>query len=419
MKKLIAVLAGVLLLLPSLTMALEPFNKDLRYGMTKNAEVKRMQEFLRDEGLYKGAITGNYYALTRDAIRKYQKNNGLKVTGLFDKVTRSKVNEMGVVVNDEVSPTPVVDNSLSIPLGWISNGDGTFSSPSTYQTQPSVVYNSQPVVNTPSVNNNQPVVTQPTQPSNSSSEVKMTNPQSPTSMPTTTPTSTPMMVVLNSTILNQSRTPYPSYYPFYYYVNCSPTSTDNRFDINVFDNSLDIQSVITSKTYRDLGYFALLDQIIYNNDRNAWEKPEYWDLLAKAPKIKSITIKNAGTADLRSINFSMDYEVPSAKKDLARIVVFTNGIRTNILPSSLTKDTATFNFPSPLPTNFNDTATSFYLLGDADKVKKNETINFQVIGADLENNDPARNYTVKLPVETELDGTTKKRRILTKCDLKS
>jgi len=128
MKKLIAVLVGVLLLLPSLTMALEPFNKDLRYGMTKNAEVKRMQEFLRDEGLYKGAITGNYYTLTRDAVRKYQKNNGLKVTGLFDKVTRSKVNE-GVVVSEEVFPTPVVDSSPSIPVGWISNGDGTWRAP--------------------------------------------------------------------------------------------------------------------------------------------------------------------------------------------------------------------------------------------------------------------------------------------------
>lgn len=133
MKKLIAVLAGVLLLLPSLTMALEPFNKDLRYGMTKNAEVKRMQEFLRDEGLYKGAITGNYYTLTRDAVRKYQKNNGLKVTGLFDKVTRSKVNE-GVVVSEEVSPTPVVDSSPSIPVGWIVNGDGTWRAPEENRT---------------------------------------------------------------------------------------------------------------------------------------------------------------------------------------------------------------------------------------------------------------------------------------------
>lgn len=129
MKKLIAVLAGVLLLLPSLTMALEPFNKDLRYGMVKNEEVKRMQEFLRNEGLYTGPITGNYYALTRDAVRKYQKNNGIKVTGLFDKVTRSKVNEMGVAISETVLGAPVADVAPSIPLGWVSNGDGTWSAP--------------------------------------------------------------------------------------------------------------------------------------------------------------------------------------------------------------------------------------------------------------------------------------------------
>lgn len=173
MKKLIAVLAGVLLLLPSLTMALEPFNKDLRYGMVKNAEVKRMQEFLRDEGLYTGPITGNYYALTRDAVRKYQKNNGIKATGLFDKVTRSKVNEGMVVVSEEVPPTPVVDSSPSIPLGWISNGDGTWSAPvinsNSTITQPQVVMN-QPAA--PIVNSN-PVISQPVE-ENKQPEVSIT-----------------------------------------------------------------------------------------------------------------------------------------------------------------------------------------------------------------------------------------------------
>jgi|GEM_PF-6626928 len=162
MKKLIAVLAGVLLLLPSLTMALEPFNKDLRYGMVKNEEVKRMQEFLRNEGLYTGPITGNYYALTRDAVRKYQKNNGIKVTGLFDKVTRSKVNEMGVAISETVLGAPVADVAPSIPLGWVSNGDGTWSMP-VVSSQPVVSQPQTVVANQPatSVATSNPVVSQP------------------------------------------------------------------------------------------------------------------------------------------------------------------------------------------------------------------------------------------------------------------
>lgn len=142
MKKLIAVLAGVLLLLPSLTMALEPFNKDLRYGMTKNAEVKRMQEFLRDEGLYQGAITGNYYALTRQSVRDLQKREGLKITGVFDKATREVLNSRSgeVVISNE-------DNWLD---EWIKN---------TPPISPVVVSNQQPSV---VINNPQPFVPTPT-----------------------------------------------------------------------------------------------------------------------------------------------------------------------------------------------------------------------------------------------------------------
>ena len=427
MKKLIAVLVGVLLLLPSLTMALEPFNKDLRYGMTKNAEVRRMQEFLRDEGLYKGAITGNYYTLTRDAVRKYQKNNGLKVTGLFDKVTRSKVNEGVVVVSEEVSPTPVVDSSPSSPVGWIANGDGTFSPPSTYQpstSQPQTlaIYDSQPIAYVPPnlTNDNQIVVTQPTQPSNSSSETRAANPSPFSSMPTSTPTTTPTMIAMNSTVVNLGFHPsFPTWYPFYAYVNCSPTSTDNRLLVeNIMDNGYREQDILASNyKEKNIGFYTVNDPITYNNDMSVWEKPVFFDILNKTPKLKSFTIKNLGTANLKNINLKIAYtETPVIKDSRGNPRITHRGDEISVLPSLIDSKTATFDFPIPPIANF---LTQIYIKGDLGEIKKLETIDFQITDVQLQNNDPTKIYSVKLPVEVGLDGVTKKKGILTKCDLKS
>lgn len=125
MKKLMMVLVGVLILLPFGLEAREPFNKDLRYGMVKNSEVKRLQQFLKDEGVYTGPITGNFYSLTRDSVKKYQKDYRIKITGVFDKATRSKVNEVSMVeVEQKISPN-IIDSTPAIPVGLIINNNNT------------------------------------------------------------------------------------------------------------------------------------------------------------------------------------------------------------------------------------------------------------------------------------------------------
>jgi peptidoglycan hydrolase-like protein with peptidoglycan-binding domain len=79
MKKLFVVFLGVLLLLPFSASA-----ADLKYGMKNNEEVRQVQQYLKDGRYYKGDVTGNFYSVTLAAVKKFQKANGLKVTGVWN-----------------------------------------------------------------------------------------------------------------------------------------------------------------------------------------------------------------------------------------------------------------------------------------------------------------------------------------------
>lgn len=55
-------------------------------------QVMQGQKFLKDAKLYTGEATGIYNDDTRAAIRKYQKDNGLTISGNFNKATLEKMN---------------------------------------------------------------------------------------------------------------------------------------------------------------------------------------------------------------------------------------------------------------------------------------------------------------------------------------
>lgn len=103
MKKIGGIIASLvltlILILP--VSAADLFQKDLKYGMSKNSEVKRLQTYLKGEGFYKGSISGNYYGLTQAAIVKLQKKYGIKpANGKFTKVTRDKINSLLLAKED-------------------------------------------------------------------------------------------------------------------------------------------------------------------------------------------------------------------------------------------------------------------------------------------------------------------------------
>jgi peptidoglycan hydrolase-like protein with peptidoglycan-binding domain len=61
------------------------------HAVWTTAQIKEAQEGLAKAGLYKGKVTGQFNADTRKALKKYQKENKLPVTGRLNDSTLSKL----------------------------------------------------------------------------------------------------------------------------------------------------------------------------------------------------------------------------------------------------------------------------------------------------------------------------------------
>lgn len=93
------------------------------YGKMNSTQVRQLQTFLKGQKVYTGPVTGNFFNLTRTALRKFQLKNKLSVTGVLDEDTAVKIAELdgridGVtfVVTEpvsEVSQTP--STQISVP----------------------------------------------------------------------------------------------------------------------------------------------------------------------------------------------------------------------------------------------------------------------------------------------------------------
>jgi hypothetical protein len=77
---------------------------NLYYGMGNNEEVKCLQQFLKDEGVYtEGLVTGNFYSLTFQAVIRFQEKYAAEIlypvglqegTGFVGDRTRQKISEL-------------------------------------------------------------------------------------------------------------------------------------------------------------------------------------------------------------------------------------------------------------------------------------------------------------------------------------
>jgi peptidoglycan hydrolase-like protein with peptidoglycan-binding domain len=89
MKK--CIVLSLLLLLPLVSRA--SFDVNLKYG-NKGASVTEVQEFLTDQNYYSGPITGNFFTLTLQGVKKFQKAQGLKITGIWGQGERDVANQI-------------------------------------------------------------------------------------------------------------------------------------------------------------------------------------------------------------------------------------------------------------------------------------------------------------------------------------
>lgn len=150
MKKLLQSAALLLLLVPSLSFA--AFDTNLKYGASGPA-VTEMQEFLTDQGIYKGPITGNFYTLTLKAVKDFQARESITpVSGFWGMLSRAKAVaklDLGLATQDEQAETgkiatPVNDTNNAKLLATI-NELSTKLDQQTQATQ-QIIKNTAPII---------------------------------------------------------------------------------------------------------------------------------------------------------------------------------------------------------------------------------------------------------------------------------
>jgi Putative peptidoglycan-binding domain-containing protein len=73
-------------------------------------QITQVQKILKDKKLYTGEATGKYDDGTRDGIKSFQKDNGLKETGTLNRATLEK---FGVELTEAQKAIPVSPNSFA------------------------------------------------------------------------------------------------------------------------------------------------------------------------------------------------------------------------------------------------------------------------------------------------------------------
>lgn len=112
MKKGIILAILAILTIPLFASA-QVFERDLYYGLRKNEDVKRLQEFLTEQGVYNGVISGNYFTLTSNAVKRLQRIYKVRpVNGRFDGLTRGMVNDIVAegMVEEDTSGTTLAES---------------------------------------------------------------------------------------------------------------------------------------------------------------------------------------------------------------------------------------------------------------------------------------------------------------------
>ena len=182
-KKILAasVLALFLAHVPSVSAA-TIFDHNLSYGTTGDPEVSQLQQFLTEQGLYSGPISGNFFSLTRSAVEAFQKANGLPSTGYFGPLSQTLANKLasnqtasnsnlpaGCTLGSAYSATTgqvcLVPNTQTTISSVLPAGCTSTSAFSTTTGQSCLIANTQTIANNATAIGNQILNTQSTTPS--------------------------------------------------------------------------------------------------------------------------------------------------------------------------------------------------------------------------------------------------------------
>lgn len=106
MKKYLSIIATGLLLLGGTVHASVFTPTYLSYG-ARGVDVQRLQAFLFSQGYFSGPVSGNFYGLTRDALKRFQSQNALPATGYFGPLSRAKAEALLAISVPKEQPKPV------------------------------------------------------------------------------------------------------------------------------------------------------------------------------------------------------------------------------------------------------------------------------------------------------------------------
>lgn len=92
------------------------FSKDLYFGLVRDGDVKKLQDFLRTEGYFTGKSDGTFGLKTRTAVRAYQKEYGIPSTGYVDVKTNEIVSSAFSLRKNQSSSCTLSLQSLPTPI---------------------------------------------------------------------------------------------------------------------------------------------------------------------------------------------------------------------------------------------------------------------------------------------------------------
>ncbi len=115
----LAVALAPLMLLSAITISPDSLSVVSQQG-SSGAEVKAIQQFLTDWGLYNSGITGYYGEKTAAGVKKFQKIKGLAQTGVANKQT---LNAMGITVGTIPAATKANIDLLARIISAESRGE--------------------------------------------------------------------------------------------------------------------------------------------------------------------------------------------------------------------------------------------------------------------------------------------------------
>ena len=114
MKKIIV--GGLLALMLPLAASAQTFDQNLYFGIQGDSEVKQLQEFLTDQGIYSGPISGNFFSLTLAGVKNFQSREGIiPASGYFGPLTRARASD---ILSQQLGPSDqqaIVETGTSTP----------------------------------------------------------------------------------------------------------------------------------------------------------------------------------------------------------------------------------------------------------------------------------------------------------------